>query len=377
MVMAIFSFSDGKPVLLGNYKHRHIGWIDEDGFLHENGSSGADYSSNAVYKIADGGDKLELIAEFGTDGVEWIGDAAYTVYYKVVDGEKVSITESESHDLDAQYGKYLGSHEGAAATKEDSGLTFTPLYTEEEIAMEMYEAVLDGKVKIYNTNNDEYVYLKDYKATDVGISLCETKDLGYVYMDVNNDSVNELFIHHGEISVLWYHKGMICVDSPMIANDDLNRDGSFSWRTYTADFGYGESKIIFEGTELKTEVLWRIVNDGEPNAEYYIGSEPVTQEEILKYFEDNPKTKAEFIPLEASWQNKVSHAQAIVLAREYWERFDIEENGYIVVTGNNAQAPSSVYVVLMKWYVLDHYSTLDEIWIDKNTGEAIVPYAIG
>lgn len=67
-----------------------------------------------------------------------------------------------------------------------------------------------------------------------------------------------------------------------------------------SDFEYGEDKLIFDGAELKTVTIWRIVNDGEPNAEYYIGDKKVTQEEILKYFEENPKTRIEFSPLEVS-----------------------------------------------------------------------------
>ena len=272
----------------------------------------------------------------------------------------------------------LNENTDSSNVVEDDGTTdnTTIQLSEAEKAMEMYEAVLNNTVMIYDTNKDENVYLKDYQSMYVfGVPLCEIKDLGYVYMDINNDSVNELFIDHGEISVLWYHKGMICINSPTIYHDDLKQDGSFAWRTNAANFVYGESNLVIEETELKTEVIWRIVNDGEPNAEYYIDEKQVTKEEILKYFEDNPKTKVEFSPIEASWQNKISYAEAIELAREYWDHFDIEENGYIVDRGTNNRAPSSVYIFVIRRHVIDHYSTFDEIWIDKTTGEAIVPYA--
>lgn len=376
-IMAIFSYSNEKPVLLGNYWERNSCWIDGDGLLHNNGSSGADRSTSAIYKIADGGESLELISEFGTNGHEWVDDVAYTKYYKVVGSEKVSIIESEYNALVEQYGKYLGSVASAETTKEYSGLTFTSLYTEAEIAMEMYEAVLDNKVKIYNsnyTNNDKYIYLKDFKSYDVSLSLCETTDLSYSYIDINGDSVKELFIHHGEISIFWYHQGIVYGYSPGIANDDLNHDGSFDWRTYSENFGYGESKFVLNGSKIQTEVCWRIVNDGEPNVEYYIGDKQVTQEEILKYFEDTPKTKAEFSPLEASWLNKISHYEAITIAKNYWKDFDIEENGYLVKHVINSWAPDTAYVIVIQRHVIDHYSTFDEIWVDKNTGETIIPY---
>ena len=66
--------------------------------------------------------------------------------------------------------------------------------------------------------------------------------------------------------------------------------------------------------------------------------------------------------------------EATRLAKEYWSHFEIEKNGYIVAQAHNPDAPDSVYVFVIKWRVMDHYSTLDEIWIDRHTGEAIIPY---
>ena len=40
-IMAIFSYADGKPILLGNYMPRRACWIDGEGRLHENASGGA------------------------------------------------------------------------------------------------------------------------------------------------------------------------------------------------------------------------------------------------------------------------------------------------------------------------------------------------
>lgn len=646
-IMAIFSCYDGKPVLLGNYRERNSCWIDDNGLIHNNGSSGADYSTNAVYRIADDGESLELVAEFGTNGHEWIGDVAYTKYYKVVGGEKVSIAESEFTALAEQYGKYLGSVAGAEATKQYSGLTFTLLYTEAEIAMEMYEAAIndeicvidehlgeiklkacrfpsnnaridegkllakaildldgdgineyviqspdkdhivlhyyggkvfsycfdknnfynlnadgsfywsdsyesenwthglnqitfdgsslsikeiyrikhitpfdfyedlefyvDGKhikreefldyhkseilvifspldisceypissekaceiasnywgiesgmsegatgtrilhkivilekpnsdtqgyriswqwegyrnhvpdppyslppenviihkelfvdaitgecreytdseramqmyeaalkneIKIYETDIEEYNYLKDCKTPYNRIPLCELERLRYVYMDVDGDSVNELVVDCGDTLILRYYEGTVYVyPFTFRAMYQLNTDGSYNWNHTGQDFEYGEDQLVFDGAELKPKEIWRIVNDGAPNAEYYIGDKQVTQEEILKYIEDNPKTKVEFLPLEVSWLNKISRSEAITIAENYWKTFDIEENGYRVERAVNSWAPDSVYVLVIRKYVIDHYSTFDEIWVDKTTGKTIIPYA--
>ncbi len=374
-IMAIFSFANEKPRLLGYYWDRNSCWIDGDGLLHENGSSGADRSTNAVYKIADGGKELELIVEYGTNGHEWIADVAYTKYYKLANGEKKTITEAEYQALDKQYSKYLGSVAGAEATKKHSGLTFTSLYTEAEIAMEMYEAALKNEIKVYGTDIKEYNYLKDCKTPYSRIPLCELESIGYVYMDVDGDLTNELVIDCGDTLVLRYYEGCVYVYPFTFRGiNNLHTDGSYSWNNTGMNFEYGEKRLAFDGAELNSKELWRIVNDGEPNAEYYIDGKQVTQEEILKYFEDNPKTKVEFSPLEVSWINKISGYKALTLAKEYWEDFDIEENGYIVERGTNGRAPSSVYVFVIRRYVIDHYSTFDEIWINKTTGEAIIPY---
>jgi hypothetical protein len=132
--------------------------------------------------------------------------------------------------------------------------------------------------------------------------------------------------------------------------------------------------MYFEGTELKTKEVWSIVKDGEPDAEYYIEGKQVTREEILKYFEDNPKTKVEFLPLEVSWQNNISYGEGLALAEKYWEDLDIEENQYVVSYSHYLDTPERVHVFTISWRIDNHYSIFDEIWIDVNTGETIIPY---
>ena len=244
-----------------------------------------------------------------------------------------------------------------------------------ERAMQAYEAALKNKIRVCETDIEEWNYLKDCKTPYNRISLCELESMGYVYMDVDGDSINELVVDCGDTLILRYYEGTVYVYPFTFRNMyQLNTDGSYNWNNTGQNFEYGENQLAFDGAELKPKEIWRIVNDGEPNAEYYIGDKQVTQEEILKYIEDNPKTKVEFLPLEVSWLNKISRSEAITLAKNYWGSFNIDENGYIIRIGDNSWAPSSVYVILLKHFVVNHYSTIDEIWIDKNTGEAIIPY---
>ena len=60
-----------------------------------------------------------------------------------------------------------------------------------------------------------------------------------------------------------------------------------------------EQKKIFESGISEKEKTRR----EEKFYDLYIGDKQVTQEEILKYIEDNPKTKVEFLPLEVSWES--------------------------------------------------------------------------
>ena len=249
-------------------------------------------------------------------------------------------------------------------------------YTDAERAMQMYEAALNCDIKVYDTVWDQFVYLNDCKTPYSMIPLNELDSLKYAYTDMDSNSVNELVIDCGDTLVLRYYEETVYLYSFTFRNlYYLNTDGSHAWNHTGSDFEYGERKLFFEGAKLKTKELWRIVNDGEPNAEYYIEGKQVTLEELLKYFEDNPKTKVKFLPFEVSWLNKVSRYEAITIAENYWEDFDIEENGYCVEHAVNANAPDSVYVMVIKRFVIDHYSTFDEIWVDKNTGETIAPYA--
>ena len=253
----------------------------------------------------------------------------------------------------------------------------TPIQkTQSEIAMETYESVLNNEIKVYETDMQEYNYLADCKTPYNGTPLADCEQLKYAYTDMDNDSINELFIDCGDALLLRYYAGSVYLYSFTFRSlYYLNTDGSYSWNHTGQYFEYGKKQIYFEGAELKAKELYRIVNDGEPNAEYYIKGKPVTQEELQKYIEDTPQKKIEFLPLEVSWLNEISQVEAVLLAQEYWNPLGEEDKiGYIIVPGYNPRAPSSVHVILMQHYVLDHWSTIDEIWINKNTGEAIIPY---
>ena len=193
-----------------------------------------------------------------------------------------------------------------------------PQISESEIAMRMYEAALKNEIKVYETDIEEWNYLKDCKTPYDRIPLCRTERMGYVYMDFDGDLINELVIDCGDTLILRYYEGIVYVYPFTFGNMQLNTDGSYGWYHIEQNFDYGENQLAFDGAELKTRELWRIVNDGEPNAEYYIGEKQVTHDEILKHFEDHPKTRVEFSFLEVSWQKNITREEALQIASEHW-----------------------------------------------------------
>ena len=156
-------------------------------------------------------------------------------------------------------------------TENDIPSTENTQISEAEIAMEMYKAVLKNEIKVYETDIEEYNYLKDCKTPYNRIPLCELERLRYAYMDVDGDSVKELVIDCGDTLILRYYEGTVYVYPFTFRNMyQLNTDGSYNWNHTGQDFEYGENQLAFDIAKLKPKEIWRIVNGGEPNAEYYI-----------------------------------------------------------------------------------------------------------
>ena len=385
-IMAIFSYADGNPILLGNYWPRNSCWIDGDGLLHNHGSSGADYSTNAVYKIADGGKELELIVEYGTNGYEWIEDVAYTIYYKLVNGEKKTITEAEYQALNEQYGKYLGSIAGSEATKEYSELTFTSLYTEAEIAMEMYEQAIKGEICIIDEHLGE-IKLKVCRFPNNNLKLEDSIVCGKAILDLDQDGISECIIEaysHDSI-VLHYYDGKVY--SFALKFEDFNNlkiDGSFLWTghcTYSDKensfvLDSGAKKLMFEGSKIKFYDIFKTVYDNNQTAKHYIGNKSVTYDEITEYKKEFTADFVEYTPFDAPWYKAITEEEAIRIASEYWniKSGDVDEaTGYrFALLPKHSE--NSNYCIALSWLVEGtHYSTLEMIEIDAFTGEIIVP----
>ena len=255
-----------------------------------------------------------------------------------------------------------------------------------ERAMKAYEAALKNEIRVCETDIEDWNYLKDCKTPYNRIPLCELERIGYIYIDIDGDSINELVINCGDTLILRYYEGTVYVYPFTFRNMyQLNTDGSYTWNHTGQDFEYGENQLAFDGAELKPKEIWRIVNDGEPDAEYYIGDKQVTKEDILKYIEDNPKTRIEFSSLEVSWQKNITNEEALQIASEYWE---IEDGFTDYGVGSMwvyriliLDSPSSAFGYYHIGLQVDHYgrdgndlrvlleSSMEHLFVNAVTGE--------
>ena len=321
-IVAIFSMSEGKPILLCGYVSNGIVWIDGDGLIYELVVEGnIDAPVYKIRSIAEGGGELKLEQEFGFDRYNWYSGEPVAEYYALENGKKISIDESTYNALAAQYGKYLGRYSGKKVTEKYSGLMFTPLFTEGEIAMETLEATINGEIEVYDTYAGEYRYLRVCTAPYDRTPLCESEELEYGYIDMDGDGRAELVLDCGASGflVLRYFGGTVFA-YPFTFREMtvLNSDGTYSWNSGGAVPDYGENRLVFDGAKVKKQEIWKIVGDNE----CYIDGKNVTSEELTKYIEGNPKTEAELSPLELYWEKTVTPEEAVRIANEFWRRID-------------------------------------------------------
>ncbi len=299
-IVAILSMVNGTPTLLGSYQPRTTCYIDAQGLLHELGSNGADSHSHAVYRIVPGSAQTELLVEFGTLGHVWENDVSVQQYYKLEGDLATHITEQEYQEL-SQTWRCCEGYTCADENQYCAGLVFTPLFTEEEIGEEMYQAALQSKCTVYDTETEQFSYLGHCKTPYNGIPLYQAY-IQYAYEDLDADGISELVLACGDGTlILRYYQGTVYLYSFMYRNMyDLNTDGSYAWNYTGDDFAYGQSKLHFDGAQITHEPLWKIVNDGEPQAAYYIGEHEVSQAELEQYIANHPHTPINFSLLQES-----------------------------------------------------------------------------
>jgi len=124
-VLAIFTEVDGSPVLLDSYNDLRTAFIDANGRIHVKQRiipGNEDDHEYFVYEVGKG----ELIEKTAV-GVKFDHLGNKTEIYKLANGVKTNIEQSEWDALYAQFALDLGESSFASYTKEKSGLSFLTL----------------------------------------------------------------------------------------------------------------------------------------------------------------------------------------------------------------------------------------------------------
>ncbi len=104
--------------------------------------------------------------------------------------------------------------------------------------------------------------------------------------------------------------------------------------------------------------------------------------EKIESAEDTADTE-ELTSAEATTDEIISEEKAKELASAYWDIRDGDrdpDTGFkFRIECQKAAVTSrgeSVYVILLRWHVatIDHWSTVDTVWVNRETGEVVIPY---
>ncbi len=288
-VLAIFSFADGKPILLDNYWNRKKCTIDGDGTVQVYGSGGADTSSFSIFKISDNDKELVPLEEYGTDGHD--PETLHPHYYKISNGTKISITVLEYAAALSQ-GVYSSVEELAKHTKENADFEFISI--ELEISYKrIFEKILNYEAKISSENKYLWEFLQYFGSSSIGdpniIEIC--------YLDMDRDGIAELLLRSNlnDYLMLRYQNGAVYLyELPYKSIDRVYEDGSYDWHspTYLEDnsISYGVSRVCFNGSEQKFKSIYTIY-DGVNESYFTINGKFASKSELDSLVESRKNIK--------------------------------------------------------------------------------------
>ena len=288
-VLAIFSFADGKPVLLDNYWNRKECTIEQDGTIQVYGIGGADTSSFSIFKISDDDKELVLLEKYAADGYD--PETLHPHYYKISNGTKISITILE-YAASLSQGIYSSVDNLAEHTKENADFKFIPL--ELEISYKrVFEKILNYEAKITSENKYLWEFYFSYGTNSIGslerVEIC--------YLDMDGDGISELLLRsniHDHL-ILRYHCGTVYLHE--YSYKEMARvyeDGSYSWSspTYLEDFShhYGISMLSFNENSARESSLYTIF-EGENESYFTINGKLASKSELDSLVESRKNIK--------------------------------------------------------------------------------------
>ncbi len=311
-IIAIYTLVNGQPMLVDPYFYGNSYWIDDKGLIHaQENTTDKHLHSHSVFELSSGSASLKMIAKFGSDGSIG-GTDTFTFgfnYYEMSNGTAVLISADRYWELTAQY-QVDGKYSGPSATKDYANLPYLPLFSENDIAIDMCEAAASDRIPIILppdgaqfdiTSFRTYIYRINNYSYNVTVN-------GRADWDIDGDGKKEMILSVNtsrqiDTIVLKYDSGKVYVKGFYFRNlYSLHTDGSFYWNHTGAEgLTYGSSKLVFQNGTLSEVELWRVVDGGTANAKFYIDGKSVSEEDLFRYFDQNPKVEVEFFPYQLSF----------------------------------------------------------------------------
>ena len=191
-ILGVFTMKDGRPVMLEDT----VDWIDENGFLHD-GYFYHEEGYHDIYKVISGG--FEPVESFGS----LLDENKNLTYYRVIDGNKNSITKAEFDALMQAYPAPENDEKKAIVTYTKGGISYS-----HSLPLGQYGYCYANWKYLFNWNGDPTImsgtlYLDpqgDYQSIKMLKNLDSNHFLGIDILDqdrIGHSILLEL-ISHGE-----------------------------------------------------------------------------------------------------------------------------------------------------------------------------------
>ena len=281
------------------------------------------------------------------------------------EGEETTVTPNDQKGEETTVPKNDQEGGETTVTPDDTSSSLN------DVAMKMYEAFLKNEITAGG------LYLKNFREEYLMDYLWERNGgIDYAYVDMDGKGQVELLVRGIDTFVFSYSHERNEVTfislNDFRAMNRIYTDGSYSWT-----WGGGGDGLTY-GIKKNGKDIWRIENEGGVNPLYYIGDTAVTEEEMLKYVEQNPTPEeVKFTNIGAEgWNTVIGRERAKEIASEYWNRMGVDINGqtekeyrFIDVS---AIAEEKYYVRLCSGRYNE--PDIDAIYIDAITGKILVEY---
>lgn len=148
-----------------------------------------------------------------------------------------------------------------------------------EQAIRMYNAAMKDQIHVDDRSNNTYAYVSE---------LTTTESIKFTVLDMDGDGTPEAVLDCGDKMIVlhYYYKTVYAYVFNSVNMYGLRTDGTFNWTEHctSGDVSHGCAKLSFSGSTLHWEDIYEIFN----NSEYYINAAQVTEEELIKYINENP-----------------------------------------------------------------------------------------